>query len=99
MHYWQPLYNKEFTKKSEYLGKYFYLDNKIPARTDSGQVAEIDITDEELLRRWEERTFTDDATQSQPSYTTVGLSTSKDSYTLPDNIMQWITSRGYQVWD
>ena len=99
MHYWQPSYNKEFTKKSEYVSKYLYLDDKIPARTDSGQVAEIDITDEEVLQLWAERTYTDDANTTAVTYTTIGLSTNKDYYTLPDSIRQWITSRGYQVWD
>ncbi len=99
VHYWQPSYNKEFTKKSEYVSKYLYLDDKIPARTDSGQVAEIDITDEEVLQLWAEKAYADDANTTAVTYTTVGLSTSKDSYTLPDSIRQWITSRGYQVWD
>ena len=99
VYYWQPAYNKEFTKKSEYLSKYLYLDDKIPARTDCGLVAEIDITDEDVLRNYEERTFVDDASTTAVTYTTVGLSTSKESYILPDHIRQWIISRGYKVLD
>jgi hypothetical protein len=99
VYYWQPAYNKEFTKKSEYLSKYLYLDDKIPARTDCGLVAEIDITDEDVLRNYEERTFVDDASTTAATYTTVGLSTSKESYILPDHIRQWIISRGYKVLD
>jgi hypothetical protein len=99
--HWQPWYDERFTKKSEYLDRSFYLSEATPARTDSGTVAEIDISDEEVLERKLTKIFAADNDGYSPSafWEYVGLSTSKESYTMPEYIKQWITSRGCKVWD
>lgn len=99
--YWQPLYDERFTKKSEYLNKHFYLSDSTPARTDSGIVAEIDISDEEALETELTKLFAADNNRYSPSafWQFVGLSTNNDSYVMPEYVKQWITSRGCNVWD
>ena len=100
VYYWQPQYNSRFTKKSEYFAanfKYFWLDDNTPARTDSGIVAEIDISDEELLDKIISDRFGSEANGYIWSF--VGLSLNKDNYTMPDSIRKFIEEKGYKVWD
>lgn len=99
--YWQPMYDERFTKKSEYLDSYFYFSNSTPARTDSGIVAEIDISDEEALDAKLTKIFAADNNAYSPTafWTFVGLSASKDSYEMPEYMRQWLTTRGCNVWD
>lgn len=100
--YWQPWYDERFTKKSEYFDRSFYFSASIPARIDSGIVAEIDITDEEILDKHLNKVFTAVTTGgyslSAFDYS-IGLSTSKDNYEMPEQLHKLITERGYQVWD
>ena len=100
--YWQPLYDEKFTKKSEYFERSFYFSDSTPARTDSGVVAEVDVTDDEILNKHFEKLFKYIATgnYSLGAFSnSFGLSTSKDSYEMPDNIRNFIIERGYKVWD
>lgn len=99
--YWQPTYDERLTKKSEYLDRYFYFSKSTPARTDSGIVAEIDISDEEVLEAELTKTFAVDNNGYSPTafWQLVGLSTNKDSYEMPEYMRQWLTTRGCNVWD
>lgn len=100
--YWQPTYVEKFTKKSEYFDKdYFYWDNKIPARTDSGLVAEIDISDEEILEKRLRKLFNENTERHWISsyWSSVGLSLSKDSYEMPEWLHKFLIERGFQIWD
>ncbi len=100
--YWQPSYNEEYKTKSDYLNKWgLYWDDTTPARTDCGPVVELDISDEEVLERHLRSIFKPDAEKWSASCVglNVGVSLSKDSYTLPDEIRKWITDRGFKVWD
>jgi hypothetical protein len=99
--YWQPMYDNRLTKKSEYLERYFYLSAKTPARTDSGIVAEIDISDEEVLEAELTMVFAVDNNRYSPTafWQFVGLSTNKDSYEMPEYMRQWLTTRGCNIWD
>jgi hypothetical protein len=100
--YWQPWYDEELNKKSEYFSRSFYLSESTPARTDSGVVAEIDITDDEILDKHFEKLFKYITTGNYSLgafCNSFGLSTSKDSYEMPDYIRSFIIERGYKVWD
>lgn len=100
--YWQPSYNADYKTKSDYLNKWgLYWDDKTPARTDCGPVVELDISDEEVLERHLRSIFKPDAEKWSAACAglNVGVSLSKDSYTLPDEIRKWITDRGFKVWD
>lgn len=99
--YWQPMYDERFTKKSEYLNHSFYLSDATPARTDSGIVAEIDISDEAVLESKLTQIFSADNNAYSPGafWEYVGMSTSNDSYTMPEYIRHWITSKGCAVLD
>ena len=95
--YWQPTYDKEFTKKSEYISGYFWLDDNTPARTDSGIVAEIDISDEELFEKIINRFFPAEGSSTYfVNYVGIGLSNTE--YTMPEAMHKFITDRGYKVW-
>ena len=98
--YWEPLYDESLTKKSEYLKKYnVYFSKTLPARTDSGVVAEIDISDEEVLDTYIKKNLVECIDQ----YTfecfehVIGLSLSPDTYELPDWIGQLIIDKGYKL--
>lgn len=101
--YWQPWYDKDRTKKSEYFDRSFYLSDSIPARTDSGIVAEIDITDEEILDKHINKVI--NAISPNGGYSmsafvdSIGLSTSRDSYEMPDRLRKLIIEKGYKVFD
>ena len=90
--YWSPLYDSRFTKMSEYAEKGIYFSQSNPARTDSGQVAEIDITLEDVLDKLFERLFAED-NHNPISWVTsyVGISTSNTEYTMPDMVRKCIT--------
>lgn len=100
--YWHAYYDKSFTKKSEYLKRNVYFNTTIPARTDSGLVAEVDITDEEVIEYQLKKVFNKDVPKWQGlySYTEyIGLSTSNTEYELPDWVREFIIERGYKVFD
>lgn len=100
--YWEPWYNERFTKKSEYFDRSFYFSSSLPARTDSGMVIEIDISDEEIISKQDDKVFTkvSSDTWSLDTFSlSIGLSTSKDSYELPERIRKLIIERHYQIWD
>jgi hypothetical protein len=103
--YWQPWYNEKLSKKSEYFDRSFYLSDSIPARIDSGVVAEIDITDEEILDKHIDKVCTAVSSNGGYSYTlsaftdSVGLSTSSDSYEMPERLRKLIIEKGCAVWD
>ena len=99
--FWQPWYHKEYTKKSEYAEKSIYLDTSTPARTDSGIVAEIDISDEEVLEKHLRAIFNEKADYTSLYWHTdsVGVGVSADSYEMPEWIRKFITKNGYTVWD
>jgi hypothetical protein len=100
--YWQPWYDSTLKTKSAYLkrGYGFGLDDKVPARTDSGPAVELDISDEEVINVQLRDRLSDDNMYGL-TYCTylIGLATTKDSYELPDWVRQWVTSRGYTIWD
>lgn len=96
--YWQPLYDEKLTKKSEYFNKYFYFDKNTPARTDSGIVAEIDISDEELLEKCFADKFKDGASEYAFEYL-VGISTDSCSYEMPEWMRMFLLNRRYFVSD
>ena len=77
---------------SEYAEKGIYFSQSNPARTDSGQVAEIDITLEDVLDKLFERLFAED-NHNPISWVTsyVGISTSNTEYTMPDMVRKCIT--------
>lgn len=101
--YWQPWHNEKLTKKSEYFERNFYLSDSTPARIDSGVVAEIDITDEEILNKQIDKVCT--AVSPNGGYSlsafvdSIGLSTSKDSYEMPEQLRKLITEKGCKVFD
>ena len=101
--YWQPWYDERLKTKSDYLnrGYGFGFDDKLPARSDSGMVVELDISDEEALDIQLKKCLKEDENVHGPSYYThiIGTSTNKDLYIMPDWVRQWVTSRGYKVWD
>lgn len=100
--YWQPWYDEDFTKKSEYFARSFYLGNSTPARIDSGIVAEIDVTDEEILSSYIDSLITavcENSCSLSAYKDHIGLSTSKDSYTLPENLRELIKRNGYTIVD
>lgn len=99
--HWQPWYNEKFTKKSEYFSSNLYWDESTPARTDSGKVAEIDMTDEEVLEKHLVRLFNEKTeTHWISSYkSSVGVGTSKASYEMPDWLRKFLTERGFKIWD
>ena len=101
--HWQPYYDESLSKKSEYFTRGFYLDESNPARVDSGTVAEIDITDEEILTKQISKVCT--AVSANSSYSLsafvgcIGLGTSKDSYEMPGQLRKYLTDEGYFIWD
>jgi hypothetical protein len=99
--YWQPWYDEEFTKMSEYLERSFYFSDSTPARTDSGVVAEIDMTNEEVVEWKLSKIFAADNDGYSPGafWEYVGLSASNESYEMPDYVKQWLISKGCKVWD
>ena len=100
--YWQPMYNEKFTKKSEYFELSFYFSDSTPARIDSGVVAEVDITDEEILNKHFEKLFNYITTGNYSLGAfcdSFGLSTNKNSYEMPADIRKFIIERGYKIWD
>ena len=99
--YWQPGYQEKLTKKSEYFSKGLFWDNKIPARIDSGIVAEIDITDEELLEKHLAKLFNDHTQTNWISsyHLSVGVGLNKDSYDMPEWLRKFLINRGFKIWD
>ena len=99
--YWQPTFNEKFTKKSEYSNQSLYWDDTNPARADSGEAAEIDISDEEVLEKHLARIFNDKTEKHWLGsyYKSIGVGLSKTSYEMPEWLRKFITERGYQVWD
>jgi hypothetical protein len=99
--YWQPTFNEKFTKKSEYFDRNLYWDDANPARVDSGAVAEIDISEEEVLEKHLARVFNDKTEKHWLSsyYKSIGVGLSKTNYEMPEWLRKFITERGYQVWD
>lgn len=100
--YWEPWYDDRYTKKSEYFERSFYLSKSIPARIDSGKVVEIDITDDELLNKHIEAIIGKVLEQNWQFSTfdnSIGLSTSKDAYELPENLREAIIKRGLKLWE
>lgn len=99
--YWQPWYDERFTKKSEYFNSGFYWSDKTPARADYGVVAELDMTDEEVLEKHLKNVFKEDAEKWAASCVglSVGVTTNKDNYVLPEYIRSWVVSRGLKIWD
>ena len=99
--YWQPWYQEGLTKKSEYFKNSLYWSSNTPARTDGGVVAEIDISDEEVLEKHLKRLFNDKTDKRWlDSYSeSVGVGLSKDSYSMPEWLRKLITEMGYKVWD
>lgn len=107
--YWQPEYNPKFTKKSDYLNspgyRRIYWDNTTPARTDIGQVADIDMSCEEILEEHLKRVFSEDNLPENKFFNLhsywedVGVTTSKTEYELPDNIRKFILQHGFKIFD
>ena len=99
--HWQPIYHKEFTKKSEYFNRGVYWDNATPARTDSGFVAELDMSDEEVLEKHLDRLFNEntEARYIDSYWLSIGVGLSKDNYEMPEWLRKFITDKGYQVWN
>lgn len=100
--YWAPCYDSQLTKKSEYLEKYnIYFRTGVPARTDSGAVAEIDISDEAVLDKYLKKCFVTDVDNYtfDYHYKAVGLGLSGDSYELPQWIRDIIIKKGYKLID
>jgi hypothetical protein len=106
--YWQPDYDSKFTKKSEYLNQYsytrIYWSTATPARTDTGFVAELDISDEAALEEHLKAVFDDTAPRfgyySFPSYwESIGVSTSDTEYDMPDWLRELITKQGCMIFD
>jgi hypothetical protein len=100
--YWAPSYDDKLTKKSEYLENYnIYFSKRTPARTDSGVVAEIDISDEEVLEKYLKKCFLMDAVNYTFNYhyDAIGLGLSGDSYELPDWVRDIIIKKGYKLID
>ncbi len=100
--YWEPWYDDRFTKKSEYFERSFYLSRSIPARTDSDVIAEIDITDEEIITKHTEKLIANIVERGMHFSTfdnAIGLSINKDSYELPELLRELITKRGLKLWE
>jgi hypothetical protein len=99
--YWQPYYDETFTKKSEYFDRNLYWDDKTPARTDCGVVAEIDITDEELLEKHLRNLFNEKTADHWISsyWRSIGVGTSMDAYEMPEWLRMFIIEKGYKIWD
>lgn len=98
--HWEPWYDGRSTKKSEYFERSFYLSRSIPARTDSGVIAEIDITDEEVIAKRTEKiisSIVDRGTHFSTFDNEIGLGTSKDSYELPGLLRELIIKRGLKI--
>lgn len=100
--YWEPWYDDRHTKKSEYFERSFYLSRSLPARTDSGAVVEIDITDEEVIAKYTEKVITS-IVERGTTFSTfdnfIGLSTDKHSYELPELLRELIIKRGLKIWE
>ena len=99
--HWQPTYNEKLTKKSEYFKNSLYWDDTTPARTDMGNVADIDMTDEEVLEKQLTRLFNEKTeTHWIGSYwLNIGVGLSKDTYEMPGWLRKFITDRGLKIWD
>ncbi len=99
--YWSPMHYEEKTKTSDYFGKYFYWSDSTPARTDCGQVVEIDMTPEEILEKHLDLLLKNDIQTYQLSsiWSSIGVGTSDKEYTMPDYIRKLITDRGCFVKD
>lgn len=99
--YWEPWYDGR-SKKSEYFERSFYLSSSVPARTDSGAIAEIDITDEEIIAKHTKKLITN-VVERGWNFSTfdneIGLSTSKYSYELPPQLRELIIKQGLKLWE
>lgn len=96
--YWEPFYNEKYTKKSEYFERSFYFSSNTPARVDSGCAAEIDITDEEVLKKQFEKVFKADTPTYHFDYY-VGIGLDKNGYTMPEWQCKFLVEKGYKIWD
>jgi hypothetical protein len=98
---WSPWYNEDFTKKSDYFRRGIYFSDSTPARTDSGLVAEIDISDEDVLDKHLDTCFVQKINNYgvETFRQSVGLSLDKESYEMPEWLREVITGRGYKLID
>jgi hypothetical protein len=99
--YWQPCYDEKLVNKSEYFERSLYWDEATPARTDSGKVAEIDMSDEDVLEKHLTKLFNEKTPSHWLSscYKSIGVGLSSDNYELPEWLRKIIIEKGYQVWD
>lgn len=99
--HWSPWYREDFTKKSDYLRTGIYFSDSTPARTDSGLVAEIDISDEDVLDKHLDTCFVQKINNYgvETFWQSVGLSLDKESYEMPEWLREVITARGYKLID
>jgi hypothetical protein len=95
--YWEPWYDNNYTKMSQYAEKSFYWSKSVAARVDDGQVVEIDMTLDEALDKCLTRYFK--TSESPASWCTnyVGISTSDKEYVLPDFIKEYLTANRLYV--
>jgi hypothetical protein len=95
--YWEPWYDSNYTKMSQYAEKSFYWSKSVAARVDDGQVVEIDMTLDEALDKCLTRYFK--TPESPASWCTnyVGISTSDKDYVMPDFIKEYLIANRLYV--
>ena len=102
-----PRYDETKTKFSEYECHWWECRDKAPARRESDSVVEIDLTPEEMCKRFEEQHFWrhyndwfgDKKYAKYICSDAVGLSSNNTEYTMPQDLRNALNRYGYYVED
>lgn len=99
--YWQPTFDEKLKTKSEYFSRGLYWDSTTPARTDSGAVADIDMSDEEVLEKHLAKLFNENTQNNWIGsyWLSIGVGLSNESYEMPEWLRKFLVERGLKVWD
>ena len=103
-----PSYDDGKNKMSDYNNGYMWqCREKAPARRESDIVIELDITMEDIIKKFETRNFWDgyesnkkrDRPYRSINDACIGLSTNSTEYTMPEELRKALVELGYRIED